>query len=383
MKQRRLSKEEHFATRPLWEEIFTEDDKQFLDYYYSCKTKENEIYVVEEEEKLCSMLHLNPYMISVNNKEKMLHYIVAVATKEAYRGRGYMAALLKRSAGEMYQRQEPFTFLMPAAEAIYAPHGFRFIYRQTVYDVPEEEIQEVKYPGKTTIRYAREEECGKMAAFAEQLLGKEDVVRAKRTDAYYQMLLKEQKSENGGILLFEEEGSLAGMVLVASDGRRMEVREPLFERPELLSGLLSWMKEKNVEEAKIAGIPKHIDAWMQVNLKTAGRRQIPVIMARIIHLKTFLECLTAEVDFTEVFQVKDRMLRENTGTWKITGKENSYIRAEKISEEAGDDAYGIEDLTVRCFGCRAEETEGTKEKKENLFLRNIRPLCPVFLNEIV
>ena len=71
MKQRRLSKEEHFATRPLWEEIFTEDDKQFLDYYYYCKTKENEIYVVEEEEKLCSMLHLNPYMISVNNKEKM------------------------------------------------------------------------------------------------------------------------------------------------------------------------------------------------------------------------------------------------------------------------------------------------------------------------
>ena len=147
-------------------------------------------------------------MISVNNKEKMLHYIVAVATKQAYRGRGYMAALLKRSAGEMYQRQEPFTFLMPAAEAIYAPHGFRFIYRQTVYDVPEEEIQEVKYPGKTTIRYAREEECGEMAVFAEQLLGKEDVVRAKRTDAYYQMLLKEQKSENGGILLFEEEGRL-------------------------------------------------------------------------------------------------------------------------------------------------------------------------------
>ena len=50
MKIRKLAKEEHGMTRPLWEEIFTEDGKGFLDYYYQVKTADNEIYVVEEED---------------------------------------------------------------------------------------------------------------------------------------------------------------------------------------------------------------------------------------------------------------------------------------------------------------------------------------------
>ncbi|MGC4017938.1 MAG: hypothetical protein QM793_00985 [Muricomes sp.] len=31
---------------------------------------------------------------------------------------------------DMYDRKEPFTFLMPAAEAIYTPYDFRFTYKQ-------------------------------------------------------------------------------------------------------------------------------------------------------------------------------------------------------------------------------------------------------------
>ena len=41
---RKLEQEEHKKTRKLWEEIFCEDSKKFLDYYYSVKTKENEIH---------------------------------------------------------------------------------------------------------------------------------------------------------------------------------------------------------------------------------------------------------------------------------------------------------------------------------------------------
>ena len=38
---RRLKQDEHGLTRKLWEEVFTEDTKAFLDYYYFIKTKEN------------------------------------------------------------------------------------------------------------------------------------------------------------------------------------------------------------------------------------------------------------------------------------------------------------------------------------------------------
>ena len=63
MRTRKLLKEEHGITRPLWEEIFTEDDASFLNYYYQWKTAENEIYVIEDKNLPVSMLQLNPYMV--------------------------------------------------------------------------------------------------------------------------------------------------------------------------------------------------------------------------------------------------------------------------------------------------------------------------------
>ena len=130
MTLRILEQDEHGKTRSLWEEVFSEDTKIFLDYYYYIKTRDNQIYVIEEDEEFCSMLQLNPYIVRVEEKEFPSAYIIAVATKEKYRRRGYMGALLRASLNDMYAKKIPFTFLMPAAEAIYTPYDFRFIYSQ-------------------------------------------------------------------------------------------------------------------------------------------------------------------------------------------------------------------------------------------------------------
>ena len=87
---RKLEQSEHIATRKLWEEIFPEDTKAFLDYYYYIKAAKNQIYVVEEDGRICSMLQLNPYRIRLEDKSFPSEYIVAVATKKEYRSRGYM-----------------------------------------------------------------------------------------------------------------------------------------------------------------------------------------------------------------------------------------------------------------------------------------------------
>ena len=61
MELRRLEEQEHQKTRKLWEEVFSDDTRAFLDYYYFIKTKENEIWVIEEDGEIQSMLQLNPY----------------------------------------------------------------------------------------------------------------------------------------------------------------------------------------------------------------------------------------------------------------------------------------------------------------------------------
>ena len=72
------------------EEVFSDDTRAFLDYYYFIKTKENEIWVIEEDGEIQSMLQLNPYQLQVAEHPFLCRYIIAVATRAQYRSRGYM-----------------------------------------------------------------------------------------------------------------------------------------------------------------------------------------------------------------------------------------------------------------------------------------------------
>ena len=127
---RYLPDEEKNRTRALWERIFVEDSERFLDYYYHIKTADNEILVLERDGEILSMLQLNPYRLQLGAAQVEAAYVIAVATDSRYRHQGMMARLLKRAMQDRQAKKQPFLFLMPAAEAIYRPFGFRFIYRQ-------------------------------------------------------------------------------------------------------------------------------------------------------------------------------------------------------------------------------------------------------------
>ena len=58
-----LTQEEKAHTRPLYEEVFPEDSRGFLEYYYTEKTKDNTIYTAERDGRNAGMLHLNPNII--------------------------------------------------------------------------------------------------------------------------------------------------------------------------------------------------------------------------------------------------------------------------------------------------------------------------------
>ena len=228
MKVRKLRQEEHIKTRRLWEKIFTEDTLEFLDYYYSVKVNDNEIYVMEDNGVIVSMLHLNPYQMRVRNKIFKTHYIVAVATDERYRHQGLMRQLLNHAMKVMADRGEPFTFLMPANEAIYKPFGFEFIYEQK-----REKVSGKKCEDNTLkIMEASPKHCQEIADFANEILKSYEVVTWRDED-YYKMILAEQVSENGGILVAKRDGKIQGVFCYAKE-TGFEIREPLFYEKEVL-----------------------------------------------------------------------------------------------------------------------------------------------------
>ncbi|HBN57446.1 MAG TPA: hypothetical protein DD414_11795 [Lachnospiraceae bacterium] len=119
-----LALEEKGFSRPLYEEVFPEDSQRFVDFYYEYKTRDNEILVLKDKDTIVSMLHLNPYKMIVNGYEVQSRYIVAVATRKAYRHKGCMETLLKKALHDTASLGIPFVFLMPASEKIYAPYDF-------------------------------------------------------------------------------------------------------------------------------------------------------------------------------------------------------------------------------------------------------------------
>ncbi len=113
-------------TRKLYEEAF-DDPKEFVDYYYMDKCIDNRIIVSEEDGEIISMLHLNPYFVSLNGKTVKSYYVVAVATKENRRHEGQMKRVFEKTFEILKEEHVPFIYLLPVDEAIYSWMGFEKI----------------------------------------------------------------------------------------------------------------------------------------------------------------------------------------------------------------------------------------------------------------
>lgn len=329
MKIRKLNQEEKQQTKPLYQRIFHEDSESFVDYYYSEKTKDNTIYIVEEE-GIRSMLHLNPYMIRVNGKEEPAHYIVAVATEKDFRKRGYMTALLKTALRDMYAAGEPFTFLMPAAEEIYLPHGFSTVYEQNQRYLTNREAAGQGF------RPARQADAPAMAVFAETFLRDHYQVYAKRDRFYYERLMREYESD-GGFLAVREQ-----------DGKITDIRPCVDETP--------------AAEARI--------------------------MVRAVHVKRLLLLLGLNYLTAVCFRVTDPYIEENNQVFMVTGTEYSGVMLMEGRPENSEGTLPVDALTKLVFGAATvDEIAARKDvvmtERMGRELEKIVPLSHIWLNEIV
>lgn len=400
MKIRKLDKSEHGKTQSLWEQVFSEDSQEFVDYYYYIKTKDNTIYVIEEDDEIRAMLQLNPYQVKLQGSVVPSDYIAGVATQAEYRGRGYMRNLLIHALQDQYSQKMPFTFLMPAAEAIYYPYDFRFVYDQKQIEFDEAFFsarKEYKNDEHRNVsqeqivdRDARFMDAGKMAAFVEENFSDCWNVVALRNAQYYQTQILEQQSEFGGMrLVFEEEKLVCIYAYAKEEG--LEIREPLcLEGKEaLLWASVDGLREPE-EKVMVNGleeIPDCLDGEKSVS--KGIYKEKPVIMVRIVHLQELFSKMKipSECEIHCSFAVIDPILHKNSRIWKLSSSKGE----ESLSVSETEDSQGvlsIAALTEILFGyktpeeIRAEESVILTEELEEE-LRKLQNFCPIFLNEIV
>lgn len=384
-----LTGDEKQCCRKLWEEAFPEDSREFGDYYFREKLKDNRILaLVEEAEEqqlgiqeikarrtgdtklsgnVQAMLHRNPYRLMVRGQQWQADYLVGVATRKERRHRGYMRQLLLQMMDDMRREKMPFCFLMPADEAIYRPFGFTFIFRQPWFELTERgqglrTERWIPYRGEITSQVMEEKESEKklavLSGWMNQWLANHYQVYAVRDEAYLSRLAKELASEEGTLDVF-------------FDGDRIAAVE-------------SWWGSTQRERRLLYGEEPYV--------KTVDIEEKPAIMARIICPEEFVRVIRLrkkqQEEMTVSLRLRDPLIAENDGTWlwHLNGEESWLERAELNGEESRlgraelngetDLTLTIEELTAWLFGYQVPAEAGK-------FADRIETLERVFLDEIV
>lgn len=290
---RKLRKEEHNLSRSLYETVFFEDEKSFVDYYYQYRARENVIYGAEDGAGLHAMVHLNPCQISWNGETKEISYLVAVATEEKYRHQGLMRLLLELALKEEYQRKAPFIFLMPASESIYTPFGFRRAWKWQWEDRVMNEPLVLRAAEAAETVWIPAAECGEkqlweLSRRVNLSLAQRFTMFVRRSPAYYRRLAREQEASGG----------------------RLDI---LFEN----------------------GVP--------VCSRCSAREEFPPMMVRILNLEAFLSRVRTGKERVCIWRIRDELLPENNGLFEVTLTEEGGRLCrlpEAASEAEGPEAGG-------------------------------------------
>lgn len=365
MQIKTLIGEECKSTRSLWEEVFSEDSRKFLDYYYSWKAPLNIGYVIGKE-PYEAMMFRTPYDLQVMDGKREISYLVAVATKKEFRHKGYMTALLMKAFKEMYQEKNPFTFLMPANPAIYEPFDFSYIYERDIWDLKKEWIRELEncrnreegqadelkaacygdedakqlkiWEEKNGCRltglkqeYLKNEKrkiLQEITDFANNWLADRYEIYVKRSIAYYERQLEELIAQNGDIFIAKGREGIEGVFFYAREEEDLSIQEVMEKREGLFSFLQKQEKKK------------------------------PIIMARIIHAEEMLKLVKSKERRTLLIEIEDPFIPQNEGIYRV-------------------------EMTSK--GSLVTKLKEYREPEESWHIRDLAPeiLQRVFLNEIV
>lgn len=404
-----LNDSEKLITRKLWEDVFTEDSIEFLNYYYEYKCRDNIIYIIKKDNKVVAMLQRNPYVMKVNGTEVVSDYIVGVATDKDFRHKGLMSRLIKNSINDMSEQGKAFTFLMPAAEAIYTPFGFRFVYSQPVYKstvnsregVPENDTRVIDEKEMYVVVPMTDALFDRFSGQINRHLEQSYDVFAVRTKGYFEDLTEQYKSDGGKVCCILSEDKLAVYFSWWLTDKGAEITELICfdsDRASVITCIKDYFRKTyQVDNFVVRGeVPESCEYENR-------------IMIRITNVQSMLELIRSDKELRIKLSVMDRLIPQNNKTflWDVS-EDESYVSVIEMEDDVlGNNTDGEYDLKAASYDPEYSLKAASYDREafdyqltidieelalwlfkgvlpeSNSNLKYIRPLSKVFINEIV
>ncbi len=327
----------------LWQECFG-DSKEYTDFYFQWKVKDNQILTIYKKDSLCSMLHLNPYILSVRKQQVPANYIVGVATKKDERRQGLMKILLEKALYQMYQENMPFTYLMPAAEAIYAPYDFRVVYEQEPWNkIMKATIQNLREQHENLNGYKdiivkplniEDKDCmEKLATFCHDRLSKDYDIYVHRTPYYFERLIHEMKSGFGEVLVCYKGGQIIGYVSYMAE-------DTIY--------ITEMITNQNEKDITLQALGAYFEDNIKKEIYEDKEHKSTTIMVRIVDFSTFIKNISATEEMYIIMKVVDDIIQENNGIYQLNfNKEGCHVTT---TTEEPEITLNIADVTRLFFG---------------------------------
>ena len=308
----------------LWDYCFEKKESSFFSWYFSqyCLRQNKIIGGFDVEGNLATMLHLNPYTISLHNKTMEVPYIVGVATDPVFRGQHLIGELLSTAFTLLRAAGTSIAILMPINAGVYLPYGFAYTHYRHGYKMPLNALSIVCTD--VTLHLQRLE----LLAAKNELKNIYKNVMAnyhayvERDERVWDNYFAASAADNLEVVVVYDGKDAAGYIIYSKENKTIKIWELLTTTGQAKNCLLEYIRGFAGAYTELDWLATPDDlSYVNFRNQTHTGETIPFMMSRIINVGEALRLLPVPKDCpnaTFVMYVRDSFMQLNNVLVKIT-----------------------------------------------------------------
>jgi len=338
----------------LWDYCFEKKESSFFSWYFSnyCLRQNKIIGGFDVDGNLATMLHLNPYTLSLHNRTLEVPYIVGVATEPVFRGQHLIGELFSTAFTLLRAAGTSIALLMPINAGVYLPYGFAYTYYRHGYKMPLKalnvvctdvtlHLQRLELPtAKKELKRIYKDVMSNYHAYVE------------RDERVWDNYLAASVADNLEVIVVYDGKDSVGYMIYSKENITIKIWELLTLTGQAKNCLLEYARGFAGAYTELDWLATPDDlSYVNFRDQTHTGELIPFMMARIINVGEALRLLPVPKDCPEttfVMYVRDSFMQLNNVLVKITVTPKGLLLDNSV--EVPDVTMDIGTLTQLYFG---------------------------------